>query len=292
VSMQGLEHGRPLTNAMRRMLLAASILVFLAGIQLFVLTENTERYFAWTVDPPLTAAALGGAYWASSILELGAARQPTWTRARIVLPAVFVFTTLTFVATLLHLDRFHLGNRFPTTTQLLAWAWIVVYALVPVLMSIVLVLQLRAAGADEPRRNPLPPWLRVILGLHAVVLLAFGFVLFVAPSSALSLWPWTLTPLTARIMGAWLLGLGLAAAQANAENDWGRVAVATHMYAFLGILEFVALLRYPKTIDWAQPAALMYVLFLASVLLVGCYGWLTTRRIAHRSIVGLGERRT
>jgi hypothetical protein len=292
VSMQGLEQTRLLTNAMRWMLLAASILVFLAGIQLFILTENTERYFAWTIDPPLTAAALGGAYWASSIMELSASRQPTWTRARIALPAVLAFTTLTFVATLLHLDRFHLGNGFPAATRLVTWAWVAVYALVPVVMGIVLVLQLRAAGADEPRRNPLPAWLRVLLGIHAVVLLTFGFALFVAPSSTLSLWPWTLTPLTARIIGAWLLSLGIAAAQVNAENDWRRLAVATHMYVFLGIFEFVALIRYPQSIDWVQPAALMYVLFLASVLLVGIYGWVTVRRIAHRSIVGLGERRT
>jgi hypothetical protein len=47
---------------MKWMLLAASILVSLAGVQLFILTENTDRYFAWTIDPPLTAAALGGAY--------------------------------------------------------------------------------------------------------------------------------------------------------------------------------------------------------------------------------------
>jgi hypothetical protein len=292
VFMQRLERTRPLTHAMRWMLLTASILVFLAGTQLFILTEKTERYFAWTVDSPLTAATLGGAYWASSILELRTSRQPTWARARIAVPAVLAFTTLTFVATLLHIDRFHLGNAFPTTTQLLTWAWIAVYAVVPVVMSIVLVLQLRVAGADEPRRNPLPPWLRTLLGLHAVVLLAFGFSLFVAPSTALSLWPWTLTPLTARILGAWLLGLGLAAAQVNAENDWGRVAVATNMYIFLGMLEFVALMRYPKSIDWAQPAALMYILFLASVLLVGIYGLVITRRIAHRPIAGLGERRT
>jgi hypothetical protein len=55
-----------------------SILVFLVGVQLFILTERTDRYFAWTVEPPLTAAALGGAYWASSIMELLASRQPTW----------------------------------------------------------------------------------------------------------------------------------------------------------------------------------------------------------------------
>jgi hypothetical protein len=289
--MQGPEHPRPLTNAMKWLLLAASILVFLAGIQLFVLTENTDRYFAWTIDPPLTAAALGGAYWASSAMELGASRQPTWARARIALPAVMVFTTLTFVTTLLHLDRFHLGNGFAVSTQLVTWGWIAVYALVPALMSILLVHQLRAAGRVEPRRNPLPPWLRVVLGLHAVVLLTYGFALFVAPLSTMSLWPWTLTPLTARAIGAWLLSLGLAAVQANAENDWGRVTVATHTYALLGILEFVALLRYPSSVDWAQPAAAIYVLFLASVLLVGIYGFLTTRRIAHRSIVGLGEKR-
>jgi hypothetical protein len=289
--MHGLERTRPLTNAMRWMLLAASILVFLAGIQLFILTENTDRYFAWTIDPPLTAAALGGAYWASSIMELSASRQPTWARARIALPAVLLFTTLTCVTTILHLDRFHLGNGFAAPTQLVTWVWIAVYALVPVLMTIVLVLQLRTAGVDEPRRNPLPPWLRVVLGLHAAVLLAFGSALLVAPSATLSLWPWTLTPLTARIIGAWLLSLGLAAAHANAENDWARATVATHSYVLLGILEFVALLRYPNSVDWARPAAALYVLFLASVLLVGIYGWITTRRIAHQSTVGLGDRR-
>jgi hypothetical protein len=276
---------------MKWMLLAASILVFLAGIQLFVLTEYTDRYFAWTIDPPLTAAALGGAYWASSVLELGASRQPSWVRARIALPAVLVFTTLTLVTTLLHLDRFHLGNGFPATTQVVTWLWIAVYALVPVLISILLVRQLWAAGVDEPRRNPLPLWLRAVLGLHAVVLLAVGFALFVAPSATMSLWPWMLTPLTARAIGAWLLSLGLAAAHANAENDWERVGVATHTYVVLGILEFVALMRYPSSVDWAQPAAAIYVLFLASVLLVGIYGWVTTRRIAHRSTVGLDNRR-
>jgi hypothetical protein len=220
-------------------------------------------------------------------MELAASRQPAWVRARIALPAVLVFTTLTFVTTLLHLDRFHLGNGFPARTQFVTWLWIGVYAAVPVLMSILLVPQLRAAGVDEPRRNPLPPWLRAVLGLHAVVLLTVGFALFVAPAATMSLWPWMLTPLTARTMGAWLLSLGLAAGHANVENDWGRVTVATHTYVLLGILEFVALMRYPSSVDWARPAAAIYVLFLASVLVVGIYGWVTARQVAHRSIGGL-----
>jgi hypothetical protein len=285
VLIGGQEHARPLTTGMKLMLIVASTLVFLVGIQLFVLTEHTDRYFAWTVNPPLTAAALGGAYLASSVMELLASRQRTWAQARIAVPAVLMFTTLTLVTTFLHLDRFHLGHRFAVATQVVTWVWIAVYALVPVLMSILLVFQRRASGAEVPRRNSLPRWLRVILGLHAVVMFSLGLGLFLGLGATLALWPWMLTPLTARAIGAWLLGLGLAAAHATAENDWGRVAVATHSYVLLGVLEFVALVRYPNTVDWGRPATWVYILFLVSVLLVGVYGWITTTRTAHRSTV-------
>jgi len=60
------------------MLLVASALVFLAGVPLFVGTEQTDRYFAWTVLPPITAAFLGASYWASCIFELAAARHRIW----------------------------------------------------------------------------------------------------------------------------------------------------------------------------------------------------------------------
>ncbi|TCO48486.1 hypothetical protein EV646_104308 [Kribbella antiqua] len=289
VLIGGQEHARPLTSGMKLMLVVAGILVFLVGIQLFVLTEHTARYFAWTVNPPLTAAALGGAYWASAVMEILASRQRTWTRARIAVPAVLTFTALTLVTTVLHLDRFHLGEKFAVATQVATWGWIAVYAVVPVVMSILLVLQRRAAGVEVPRRNSLPRWLRAVLGLHAVVMLSLGLSLFVDPEATLVLWPWMLTPLTARAIGAWLLGLGLAAAHAAGANDWGRVAVATHSYGLLGVLELVALMRYPDTVDWGRPAAWVFVLFLLSFLLVGVYGWIMATRTAHRSTVSSTE---
>ena len=74
---------RPVIPGMRLMLLVVSVLVFLAGIQLFALAEDTGRYFAWTIRPPLTAACLGAAYLASCMMELLASRQTSWHRARI-----------------------------------------------------------------------------------------------------------------------------------------------------------------------------------------------------------------
>jgi hypothetical protein len=263
---------RPTTVGMRRMLLIASILVFIVGIQLFILTEYTDRFFAWTIEPPLTAAFLGAAYWASFAMEFLAARRRIWVHARIAVPAVLIFTGLTLVVTLLHLDRFHLSNP-NLLTRGAAWAWLIVYVVVPPLMGVLLILQLRVPGVDPPRQSALPGWVRAILIVHAVIMIPLGLALLIAPDATVGLWPWKLTPLTGRAIGAWSLALGIAAAQAYWENNWARVHVATMSYTVFGAFELLALIRYTGNVDWSKPQAWMYVLFLVSVLVVGIYGW-------------------
>lgn len=108
---------KPLTPAMKRLLIVAGVLVALAGVQLFVFPERTDRYFAWTIEPPLTATFLGASYWASVVFQFGAARSRVWANARIAVPTVFVFTTATLIVTLVHLDRFHLGTEFELMTR-------------------------------------------------------------------------------------------------------------------------------------------------------------------------------
>ncbi|HEX6290866.1 MAG TPA: hypothetical protein VFZ66_16900 [Herpetosiphonaceae bacterium] len=270
---------RPVTQGMRWMLLIASGLVFIVGIQLFILTEYTERYFAWTIKPPLTAAFLGAGYWASFAMEYMASRKRLWAHARIAVPAVLIFTTLTLVATLLHLDRFHLSDP-NLLTRVAAWVWLAVYAIVPLTMASLLVLQMRVPGDDPPRTAPLPRWIHAILIVHALVMLPLGAALFLAPQATAPLWPWTLTPLTGRAVGAWLLALGVAAAHSSWENDWQRVHIATISYTVLGGFQLLGLIRYPQVVDWSRPSAWLYVVFLVSVLLVGLYGWRQSARTA------------
>lgn len=264
---------RPNIPLMRRLLLVASILVFIAGFQLFVLTEQTARFFAWTINPPLTAAFLGAGYWASFLLEYLASRKQLWSEARVAVPAVLLFTTLTLIATLLHLDKFHLDPASHETLTLGAtWAWILVYALVPPLMFAILLVQLRVPGADPPSRQPLPPWIRWGLGVHGALMLLLGLALFLAPTQVAPLWPWTLSALTGRAVGAWLLGLGVAAAQVAWENDWPRAQIAMISYALFGLLQLIALARYPDTVGWGDPRTWLYLLYVLSALLIGGYG--------------------
>jgi len=257
---------------MRWLLFTASVLVLLAGIQLFVFTGHTGQFFAWTIGNPLAAAFLGAAYWAAVPIEALAARQALWANARIAVPAVLVFTVLTLAATLTHLSRLHLGAGFATGTQIVTVAWIAIYVLVPALLVILLAVQVRTPGVDPPRSVGLPAWLYVVLVVQAIVLLGLGIALFAAPGQAAPLWPWKLTPMMAQATGAWLISLGVAAGHALAERDARRLRPAAVGYILLAVLLSIALARYPDQFEWRSASGILFLIFLATMLLTGAVG--------------------
>jgi hypothetical protein len=258
-----------------------TLLVFVAGVQLFVLSEETNRFFAWTIMPPLTAAFLGACYWASVPLVFFSSRMFTWAQARLAVPGVFVFTTLTTIATLLHADRFHFTSPelFP---RLAAWIWLAIYVSVPPWLMVVTYWQRRKPGNDPRRRFPLPTWLRGLLIAQGVILTLYGILLFVAPAAPG--WPWPLSPLTGRATAAWLVGVGVIALHMVWENDAPRVWTGMVGFLLLGVLQLIALLRYPESVGWGTAVATVYVLFVASLLLAGASGVFLTRRHWHWKI--------
>lgn len=278
---------RPVLPGMRRLLFVASGLVFVVGIQLFILTKHTDRFFAWTVESSMTAASLGAAYWASFVLEFLSARERVWARARIAVPAVLIFTTLTLVTTLLNLDDLHLRRPSGASTIAATWIWVVVYVAVPPAMLILLIAQLRAPGGDPPREVALAAWVRALFSLQGIAMIALGALFFIAPLRLAPLWPWTLSDFTGRAVGAWLLGLGVAVAHIAWENDALRSRSAAIGICVLCALELLALARYPGELDWGGARAWIYLLFLASLLVSGVAGLIPALRATDRP----GQRR-
>jgi hypothetical protein len=259
---------QPVHPLMRAVLFVAAALVLISGIQLFIFSDFTAQYFAWTIKPSLTAATLGAAYWASCILEFAAARQRIWAHARIAVPAVLLFTTLTLIVTILHIDRFHLADADPLSRNA-AWAWLVVYVVVPPLLGGVWLLQARVPGSTPPRQIPLGTPIAICLAIMAIVLIPLGLILLISPQVIIPVWPWTLTPLTARALGAWAFALGFAMAHALWENDRYRVKAATWSIAAFGILELIAITRYPADLKWELPQVWLYIAFMAFVAIFG-----------------------
>jgi hypothetical protein len=263
---------------MRLILLAASVLVLSAGLDLTLLTEQTATSFAWTIQSSLTAAFLGAGYLASFLLEFLAYREKTWANARIAVPSVFLFTTLTLVATLLHLDKFHLYSPI-FSAMVAAYLWLAIYIAVPIALLILLIYQIRLQGSTPKRKATLYTWMRLVLVAQGIIMLITGLILFLSPATTSTFWPWAVTPLTSRAIGAWLIGIGVIALHMTWENDHQRNRIAYISYAALGILQVVSLVRYAGEVNWSSFGSWIYLLFVISIIPTGLYGWKTSRQI-------------
>jgi hypothetical protein len=266
-----------LTVGLRRMLWVAALLVLAEALPLTVRTRQTDRYFAWTIDVPVTAAFLGAAYLAAGVLEGFAARQRAWPRARLAVPGVWVFTTLTLLVTVTHLDAFHLAATSPVTWAV-TWAWVAVYATVPPVLGVLWWRQLRAVRGQRPAPGDhLPSALRHALGAQGLVMAGAGGLLLARPDHA-GWWPWPLTVLTAQAVGAWLVGLAVLALQAWWTDRLDATTVVFAAGAVLGVGQLVVVARFLDSFGWGDPAAWTYTAFVASIAAVGLGGTAAARR--------------
>jgi hypothetical protein len=91
------------------------------------------------------------------------------------------------------------------------------------------------AGEDPRRECRLPPW--ALLAAEAVGLGVVGVWLF---ATAPAWWPWTLTPLVARAMSAWILGVAVVIGAAAWDDDRSR-RVGACTFVALGALQLVSI---------------------------------------------------
>jgi hypothetical protein len=261
---------KPFTNGMRSPVVAP-VTRGLLGVPLFLLTTQTDTFFAWTISIPMTAAVLGANYWSSTALALLAARERVWANGRLSISVALVFAPVTTAATFIHLDQFHLDNP-------IGWFWVLAYGIYPVMLLVLLYRQLRIPGGDPPRTRPLPLWVRATFAVHAIVLLPVGMIMFVAPGVAGDLWPWSIPDLSSRALSAWVLAFGVLAAHAFFENDFDRVKIALLGYPVFVVLHVIAIARFGEDVQWGEVGAWLYVAYLTSAASLGAYGVAGWRR--------------
>lgn len=279
-----------MTLATRAMLVAFGVLTALAFVALFLGANRTATSFAWTIAPPLSAAFLGAAYGAGCILVVLTLRTRSWGSARAPLMTICVFAVLTLVATLMHLDRFHFGAG--GLASVAAWFWLAVYVVVPVGLAVVIVLEERRHGgsaAVAATLQGLPLGLAIALRIEAAVLAATGAGLYLGADAVMAAWPWPLTPLVARVIGAWLLAFALAAALA-VRTDARRLGPSAVAYTCFAALELLALAVHAGD---AEPGTslLVFVTFLFAVAVTGAAGVRVALRADGTVAGGRGGRR-
>jgi hypothetical protein len=177
------------------------VLALANGVFLYFLPGRSDTDYAWAIKPAVNGAFIGAGFLAGTIatgLVLFAATR--WRSLQTLPPALWVLATTLLIATLIHTERFK-WDYAPT------YAWLVVYAGVPFVLPVLVVLQ-RAVAEPEP---PADPGLRVVRVLSAVlgaVLVVGAAALFIAPVEVGEHWPWPLTPLLGRAVAAWYAMVG------------------------------------------------------------------------------------
>jgi hypothetical protein len=255
---------RPVVPAVRKTYLAAAGLTLVGGFFAFVLAGETEDWFAWTITPDLSAAFIGAGFWGTTAAALLASRERYWDRAWIVLPPVSILMLLSLAATFMHHDRFDFESFF-------GWAWLGAYVAFPTLLLVVVSEQRRVRGGPSPRQ-PFPAWTTWVLAAFGTVVVAASIALFLQPEETAELWPWALTPLTGRIVGAWLAGIGFAAAAAAWESCWRRFYPVAAWFAAVGVLELLALGIHRGDVDWDHPYGWVYLAAVVAMTAVGAAG--------------------
>lgn len=268
----------------RWLLVAFAVLTLLAVVQLLLLADVADRYWAWTIHTEQSAAFVGAAYGAGSVLSLLSLRMTRWSEIRVPIVTVTVFTVLTTVSTIVHMHRLHLADG-GMVAQAAAWIWLAVYLVIPLACVVVIARQEFDRGPAEPVEGPMPGWLTRWLAVEGVVLLAAGVLLFLGGISVhhheatelTSFWPWSLTPMTSMVIGAWLIAFGLAAAMAIRAGDLCRLYVSAVTYLAFGVFELVAVIWHWPQVSPSDPWLWVYLAVLAAIVGTGGYGWRAAR---------------
>jgi hypothetical protein len=267
-------------------LLSAVIVPFLvaAWVILYLQPDRTGDLFAWPVSPSMTAMLLGGVYLGGAYFFVRAVFARDWEQVALGFLPVAGFATLMGVATLVHWDRF-------TSGHVAFWTWSVIYFTSPFLVLLVwwrnrsLSPTTSAGGHRDELELPGPA--RTAARLLGLLALAIAAVVFVWPALAVEVWPWTLTPLTARVTGA-VFVLGGAGVGIARHPEWRSVRLMVQVALVMLALVAGATVRAWDEFDQASVLTWAYfgwLLFVSAGSLL-LYVRMEAERRAQRSAVG------
>jgi hypothetical protein len=264
------QDARPLHPLIRTTLAVTAVFLLVLGIDLVLAPTRTDEYFSWPIKPPLTAGTIGAFYVTGFVVIGTAVIGSAWARGRTVILGGIVFAVIALTATFIDLDRFNFDSD-ETIAVVVSWVWILSYGVVPVLLLLLLIPQGRLPGVD-PTTGPPPRWLTASLWVVGAIMVVTAAGLAVIPEDMADIWPWTLTPLTARVLGSWIAGFGLVALWGAWENDRFRVLPATAMLGFVGLSQLLTVLRFEEDMSWDEPGSWIYVALLGMALVAGGLG--------------------
>jgi hypothetical protein len=215
--------------------ISAVVIPFLwvAFLILFFFPDLSGERFAWAIKPHMTAMYMAAGYLGGSWLFVNGVFGKRWHRIQGGFLPITTFTWFMMLATFMHWDRFSQNLGF--------YLWLILYVVTPFLVPVLWYFNRKTdPGSPEEKDVLIPPTVGWILRLIAFGSLVFVLIGFFNPAFMIQVWPWTLTPLTARVMCGWVALLGVGALVMSYERRWSGWKVPLECIAVWHILVLVA----------------------------------------------------
>ena len=250
------------------LLVAFGVLYFFPG--------DTKTLFAWTIKPTMTPMVLASAYLGGAYFFLRVLGEPRWNAVKTGFLSVALFASLLGVATIFHWDKFNHGH-------IAFWLWAGLYLTTPFLVFGAWLANRRfaaPAGRDEARLGGVARWVVALIGILALVQ---GIVMFLTPTQVIAIWPWTLTPLTCRVIGA-IFCLGSAGIGVLVDPRWTPVKLMLQVETLMVALMLIAAVRARAEFDTSPPLTWLMLGGFVAVLMGSAYLWYTMEILPRRTV--------
>lgn len=250
--------------------------LLVAFVLLYLFPGDTKRLFAWTIRPTMTPMVLASAYLGGAYFFIRVLRERHWNVVKTGFLSVALFASLLGVATSQHWDKFnHQHVAF--------WLWAGLYFITPFLVIGGWLSNRRfaaPAGGGERRLGEVARW---IVGLVGLLALVQGIVMFLTPAQVIAIWPWTLTPLTCRVLGA-IFCLGSAGVGVLVDPRWTSVKLMLQVEVIMVALMLIAAVRARAEFDTSRPVTwLMLGGFVTVFVGSGALWYTMENRVRHTS---------
>lgn len=249
-----------------------AVVLTAAGVILYLFPTETARLWAWEMGPPMTSLAVGGGYLAGATFFARAAREDRWHAIGVTFVGATVLSGLLLIATVLHWDAFSHGH-------VSFWAWTVLYVLAPGALPLLWFRNQRLDPGDTVQTPTVPAGIRQVVGGAGLVQCGVALAFFVHPPLATSWWPWTLSPLTARTVSAFLAFIGVVWLAFLWEDRWSALRLHVETAVLGLVLVGIGMLRARGDLV-GEPLAVGVVVGLLAVSVVGA---VVLHRFMHRS---------
>lgn len=253
-----------------RVAAVAVVAVLVVGfVSLLVLPGETDRYFSWRIGARMTSLTLGSGYLSGAYFFTRVALGRRWHEVQAGLLPIAAFTVLMEVATFLHWSAFFHGTfRFEF--------WLVVYSITPFLVPGLWLANRRADPGAADALDRMPARVRWLLAAWGTGMLVTAAFLYLAPATAADVWPWPLTPLTSRVLGAWFVWgtVGLALAR-DGRRSAARVPIEATVLG--SVVTLVGVGRAWSEWDTGRPLTYLVLAAVVGLVLAGVAALRTLR---------------